>query len=275
MQMLLDPFEEQFDLSARLVQCADGGRRQGEIVGQEHQCLAGFGIVETDPEQMLGIILGAGHAGERDGLVADDAGAAIDRRQIDAPQPDVRFGAGNEEGLHLTHHVKPGKVQIAPNHDVDRAGFRHQHIELEFARQHDQIPGKLGMNLTVLRLVGIGHRRALDLPPESHVVPLGRLRREADLDIAQALRVGQLCEGHHSELFGASEQLDVAVAIAVIDNSMKSLPRQEVRELGEQCLAKIHGSLRLSKTQKPAGSTTRRSSRRHPSSLGNPLQSWL
>jgi hypothetical protein len=34
-EMLLDPFEEQLDLPATFVECRDGQRRQGSIVGQK------------------------------------------------------------------------------------------------------------------------------------------------------------------------------------------------------------------------------------------------
>ena len=69
---------------------------------------------------MFGIALAAGGAGQRDGLIADDARAAIYRSRINALEPGVRLGASNEEGLCLMQHVKPGEVLIAPIHDVDR-----------------------------------------------------------------------------------------------------------------------------------------------------------
>ena len=99
--MLLDPFEKQFDLPTRFVECADGGRRHGEVVGQEDQRLAGLGVLEADTTQMRGVVLAAGGAGQRDGLIADDAGAAVHRSRIDAPKPGVRLGTGDEEGLCL------------------------------------------------------------------------------------------------------------------------------------------------------------------------------
>ena len=34
-QMLLDPFEEQFDLPASAIELGDGQRRDGKVVGQE------------------------------------------------------------------------------------------------------------------------------------------------------------------------------------------------------------------------------------------------
>ena len=41
-QMLLDPFEEQFDLPAAMIELGDGQSRHGEVVGQKDQRLAGF-----------------------------------------------------------------------------------------------------------------------------------------------------------------------------------------------------------------------------------------
>jgi len=80
-QVLLDPLEEQFDLPAALVEGADGRGRQAEMVGEKDECFEGFGIVEADPAQMLGIALAGVVAIERDGLIADDAGRAVDRAE--------------------------------------------------------------------------------------------------------------------------------------------------------------------------------------------------
>ena len=47
-KVLLDPLEEQFDLPAALVQGRNGQGRQGRIVGQKHQRLAGLRAVVRD-----------------------------------------------------------------------------------------------------------------------------------------------------------------------------------------------------------------------------------
>ena len=73
--MLLDPLEEQFDLPAAAVELGDGQRRQGEVVGQEDQRLAGFRIVEANAAQRCGEALARVEAGEDDGLIADQPGA--------------------------------------------------------------------------------------------------------------------------------------------------------------------------------------------------------
>ena len=86
----------------------------------------------------------------------------------------------------------------------------------------------------------------LDRLPEPHVVKLGRLCRETNFDVAQTLPIGQLSEGHDSELFGARHRLHVAAAVALIDNAMETLPWQEVHQLREQRLACVHKRLRVS-----------------------------
>ena len=45
-QMLLDPFEEQFDLPPLTVELGDRQCRQGEVVGEEDQLLAGLGSLK-------------------------------------------------------------------------------------------------------------------------------------------------------------------------------------------------------------------------------------
>ncbi len=55
-QMLLDPFEEQFDLPAAMIQLRNGQGGRGEVVGQKDQRLAGHGIAIADAEQRVGII---------------------------------------------------------------------------------------------------------------------------------------------------------------------------------------------------------------------------
>jgi hypothetical protein len=93
--------------------------------------------------------------------------------------------------------------------------------------------------------VGIGERRAFDLVSETQVVKLGRLCRQADLDVAQTLAVGQLCKGHHAELLGTGKQPYVTAATMLLDESGECGPRQKIHQLGEQRLAGVHERLRV------------------------------
>ena len=96
---LLDPLEEELHLPTAFVKRAYGGGGKDEVVGDEHQRLAGLGVLEANTPQMFGAISAAVVAVQRYGLVAEDAGRAIRRRRLGAI------------------------------HDVDSSGFRHEHVE--------------------------------------------------------------------------------------------------------------------------------------------------
>src|SRR5215472_16839160 len=127
--MLLDPFEEQFNLPARLVERADGGCRQGKLIAQEHQSFGAFGIAQADASQMIGIKPLAVVAVESDRLVADDPGGAIARCRVDATSVEVRLGTGHKKGAGLMQDVEPREIEIPTVHDVDGTGFRDEQVE--------------------------------------------------------------------------------------------------------------------------------------------------
>src|ERR1039457_937099 len=122
-KMLLDPFEEQFDLPAALVESADRCGRQGELVGEKYQRLSRLGVLEPDAAQMNRIVLAGSVAIQRDGLVGNNAGRPIGRRGGDAGGIQVRLGAGYEECPSLMQDVEAHEVDIAAIHDVDGACF--------------------------------------------------------------------------------------------------------------------------------------------------------
>jgi len=121
----------------------------------------------------------------------------------------------------------------------------------------------------------------LSSPPVLAALPVEEIRVAYDhlallggADVAQTLAVGQLRKGHRPDLLGVRQHPNAFVATMARHDPMKGLPRQKVHDLGEQRLAGVHGGLRA-KSRKPARIGNRRSNRHHPSSLGNPRQSWL
>ena len=118
-QMLLDPFEEQLDLPSAFVQRADCQRRQRELIGQEHQYFACLGVAEADAPKVGGVTFGGVVAVERDGLVADQSGAAIHWRRVHTASSEVSLGARDKEGSGLIRHVQPSDNQIAPIHHIE------------------------------------------------------------------------------------------------------------------------------------------------------------
>ena len=81
------------------------------------------------------------------------------------------------------------------------------------------------------------------------MVKLAGLSCQTHFDIAQALAVGQLREGHDAKLLGATEATRPVVAAVSIDDAVESLPRQKVHGLCEQGLAEIHGNSGVAKTR--------------------------
>ena len=51
-QVLLDPFEEQFDSPPAFVESADGLSRQGELIAEEDELFAGLRVMESDTAQV-------------------------------------------------------------------------------------------------------------------------------------------------------------------------------------------------------------------------------
>src|SRR5262249_5094408 len=121
--MLLDPFEKQLDLPPAAIKLGDGECWQGEIVGKEHQPLAGCGVFESDATQRRVEVLTRVEAGEHDGLIANQARASIDRMRITTLGFEVGFGAGDKEAFRLVQLIKPFEVDVSSVHDVESAGL--------------------------------------------------------------------------------------------------------------------------------------------------------
>ena len=104
----------------------------------------------------------------------------------------------------------------------------------------DQRLREVRINAPISDLVGIGQRVARDATANAHVVELALLGPKTHLDIAQALPVGQLGEGHTEKLIKAGERLDLVVAIVAPDTPTESVHRQMVHYLRENEFACVH-----------------------------------
>src|SRR5690625_45375 len=128
-QVLLDPLEEQLDLPALPIQRGDGERGQLEVVGQKDQRLGAFGVAQADAAQVQRVMLGGVNAVERDGLIADQTGCAIDGSRIESARIEPHFGARDKEGAGLVQAVQAAKVEIRSIHDVESARLGKQQVE--------------------------------------------------------------------------------------------------------------------------------------------------
>ena len=113
-------------------------------------------------------------------------------------------------------------------------------VEVEPARDPDQVLGKLGIDTPIARLVGVGQRAPGHGFPKAQVIELDQLRAQAGCDVAQALAIGKLREHHAPELIGATELADSMIATVTLDDTADGLPRKMIHQLGEHQLADVH-----------------------------------
>ncbi len=148
-QMLLDPFEEQFDVPATLIELRNRQRGHGEVVGQKHQRLARLRIAIANAAQRLRIRPLSVEAAQHHGLVETQTGALVHRVRITPLTTEVFLGASNEESRMLLNPMQARKVQIAPVHDVERTRLVNELVEnvhvVDAARRDNDHGGKVAL----------------------------------------------------------------------------------------------------------------------------------
>jgi hypothetical protein len=116
-------------------------------------------------------------------------------------------------------------------------------VGIEISGLMNQNLGEVSIDAPVARFVGVGQSASGHAATESHVIELRRYSTQTSLDIAEALPVGQLSEGHSQKLVPAGKAFDLTVA-AVADNAATELrTRQEIDELDKDGFANVHGPL--------------------------------
>ena len=128
-EVLLDPFEEQFDVPSTLVDACDGDGRQASVVGEEDETLAGFGIDEADAPQLFGVVAFALGGLQADALIAAQADALVDRSGLADVESQVAFGSGDEEGTGLVDAIESPKIDVTTIHYIDASGLESDLVE--------------------------------------------------------------------------------------------------------------------------------------------------
>ena len=78
-------------------------------------------------------------------------------------------------------------------------------VAVEFAGTSDEQRCQIRPDMPVATFVGIGQRRTFDGRAKTHAMQLRLVGAQARFYIAQTLAVGQLCEGHGTELLGTTQ----------------------------------------------------------------------
>lgn len=184
-EMLFEPFEEQFNLPAAAIQLGEGQSRDGEVVGQKDQHLAGLGIAVADAADWGGIIgLGLQSSGHH-GLVKAQAGGFVHGPGVTAGTAEVFLGASDKESAGLMDPMESGEIEIATVHDVEGARLPDQLVEdihvVNTARRDNDDGGKVALQCQ--QRVQFDGRL---VPPEGGP----RKQREAEVDGGGIQRIG-------------------------------------------------------------------------------------
>jgi len=128
-QVLLHPFEEQFDLPPRLVESGDDMRWQHEVVGNEDQCFLSLRIAESNTTKAFWVGSDCLHAVSLDDPVRSHTCGFINRLGLDATQQQRRFWTRDEERACQMEAVKSFQILITPIHDVVCTWFGSENIQ--------------------------------------------------------------------------------------------------------------------------------------------------
>ena len=129
MEVLFDPFEEEFDTPTGTIELRDGERRQVEVVGDEDEFAMMLGIVETHPTERLWVEERGAGAGEDDGGITAEPGGVIDGSVVAAVEVEVGFGPSDEEGFGRLEAIESFEINISSIHDIVGSWFEGKLIE--------------------------------------------------------------------------------------------------------------------------------------------------
>src|SRR6185437_8332536 len=137
-QMLLDPFEEQFNMPATTIQFSDDVSRKSEVVGEEHQPLFPLGVPKADTTQLSWIAFSGVEPLQRDGLIALHARTLVHGMRNETKETEVLTCPCNEESTVQSPAIQSFEVEVTAIHDVEGTRLRSelvQHIDIVNARR--------------------------------------------------------------------------------------------------------------------------------------------
>lgn len=128
-QVLLDPFEKQFDLPALAVQVCNQLGFEGEVVGQKRDALASV-VFDHHASQRGGIVLARIKDGQPTCLIAHDVRVCpVYGVGVTPLEFGIGLGAGDEEGVGLMDHKQSLEIQVPTIEQVIRARLDVQQVQ--------------------------------------------------------------------------------------------------------------------------------------------------
>lgn len=128
-EILLDPFEKQFDMPTTLVDAGDGYCGQPEMVGNEDQTPACFRIDEADSSEFPGVIPFALGGLQADTLVATQAAGFVDWTGFADVEGHIALGPRYEECSGLMDTIEPCKIDVSTIHDIDASRLEYDPVK--------------------------------------------------------------------------------------------------------------------------------------------------
>lgn len=128
-QMLLDPFEKQFDLPTLAIQVRNQRGFEGEVVGQKSYSFARL-VLDYYTSQRGGIVLAGIKEGQHTCLVAHDVRAgSVHGVGVTPLELGIGLGTGDEEGVGLMDHKQSLEIQVPAIEQVVRARLDVQQVQ--------------------------------------------------------------------------------------------------------------------------------------------------
>lgn len=128
-QVLLDPFEEQFDLPALAVKIADQLGFEGEVVGQKADAFASL-VAHNNAAQRCRIVEAGVVPFEDASLIAQNRCVdSIHGMRIAPYELRIALGTGDEESLCLVNSKEPREIQITAIHQIKSCCFDGQLVQ--------------------------------------------------------------------------------------------------------------------------------------------------
>lgn len=128
-EILLDPFEKQFDVPTTLVNAGDGFCKQPEVVGDKDQTLSCFRINEPDSSEFSRVIPFALGYLQADTLVATQAAGFVDWAGFADVESHIALGPRYEECSGLMDTIEPCKIDVSTIHDIDASRLEYDPVK--------------------------------------------------------------------------------------------------------------------------------------------------
>ena len=127
-QVLLDPFEEQFDLPASFVDRCDDFCRQIEVIGQKYKALAGLCIKKTNTPEFFRVSSLAFVSAQPDGLVAAQTAGLVDWARLTEVESRVTFRSDDKIGVSAFDSKKSSEVEVSSVKDIDTSSLNEHSV---------------------------------------------------------------------------------------------------------------------------------------------------